>query len=327
MMKHVGLLQLLLLTSTLAGVPASAHALQTVTIDLKAETTIAGRHVTLSDVATLTSVNSSLVEQLGNMRVGNAPRVGYASRLSRGEIERFIRPQVASAFKAEWSGAGAVTIRTATQTISASLLIDTALRHLSAELAKQTADPFIEPASTLDDIEVPTGTVTFRPRPLDSKHMAARMPVWVDVYVDEVPYRAVVVPFSVNATHFVYVAKRDLPEGSVVTAEDFETKQVEMAFTSQQAGPVTQFGGMVRMRKRLGAGQTLHRNQIAPEGTIYPGDPVQLIVANAGVLIETRATAQQEGTIGQIVRVKMENATEAVSARIIAPGLVQAGGR
>lgn len=297
-----------------------------ITISLKPEASVTSQQVYLRDVAQIDSKDSLLAERLGNVKLASAPRIGYAERLSREEIERAIRLRLSAGLHPQWEGARAVTVRTAGRVLEAARVIDQAQSYLASALRQQGEGWSISPATAIDDIEVPQGEVSLKPRPIDVDHLSSRVPVHIDVYVNQVLARSVVVPFTVRVKQNVYIAKRSLPEGSIVTVDDFEIRNDIVGASQRESAPVASLDGTVRLRKRIAGGQMLTAGQVSADGAVLRGDAVQLIVASNGIRIETRATAQQDGQLGQTIRVRMDGATEMTTARIVGPGVVQAEG-
>jgi len=122
------------------------------------------------------------------------------------------------------------------------------------------------------------------------------------------------------------VAHRDLPVGTVVTPADFESKVEDVTEMSQEAMPATDIESPTRVTKALKKGQVLMRGQLSPRGMVFRGDSVKLMLTDGGLTIEARATAEQDGNIGQFVKVRPETSVAAVTGLIVAPGVVKVEG-
>lgn len=302
-----------------AAQPAPLH------LQLKPDAVMHGRYVTLADIAMVDTADARLKSLAENLRVARAPQIGYVERLSRAELDQLIFPRLLSAgVRAQWSGAGAVKVQSVGRTVAAAPLVEAAKQYLLKELGTRLQSVAVDVAAPVADLELPAGELAFKPRTIDLKHVYPQLPVWVEVYVDGAAYRTVKVPFNVRGSQPVFAARRDLAEGSVVSAADFELKNEEVAALPHD--PVSQFQGPVRLRKPLQAGQAATQAHLSQPGMVFRGDEVKLVVTHGSVVLETRAQAQQDAALGQALRVKAGNGMDAVTARVVAAGVVQAEG-
>ncbi|MBI1890113.1 MAG: flagellar basal body P-ring formation protein FlgA [Burkholderiales bacterium] len=308
--------------AAVAAQPAAAMHLQ-----LRQEAVIAERFITVADIATV-DASPEIAGVIKALHIGAAPRVGNVDQWTREDVEQLIRRRVPG-FKSnlKWSGPRVVKVRVATRAVDSRALVDVARSKLQNALQKKFEKVDVTVLAVPAELDLPLGDVSFRPRDVDLKHFYARIPVWVDVHVNGAFYRSVVVPFSANVRQSVYVANRDIAEGALVTAADFDVRVEEVSAISDELMPVERLQEQTRLRKRLNNGQILTRTHLAPLGMVARGDSVKLILAEGGVVIEARAVAQEEGGLGQMVRVKPESSADAVLARVVALGVVRAGGR
>jgi flagella basal body P-ring formation protein FlgA len=153
------------------------------------------------------------------------------------------------------------------------------------------------------------------------------MAVWIDVLVQGVLYRSVVVPLTVGAQRSVYVALRDLPAGSVAAAADFAERREEIGNLHDAALPAGALAHGGRVRQALAAGQIVTVRQMAPEDMVLRGERVRLLSGGAGIAIEISALAQADARLGQRLPVRLERSNETVMARVISPGVVGVDGR
>ena len=317
-----------LLSGTVSIVPAAERSVAAVRIELKPEAFVTGAQVTLRDLADVDVSGMGADANLPVFRLGSAPRVGYVDRVTREELDRLLRPRLATlGWRIEWSGARAVTIRSASRSLDPDGLVNMAKTHLLSEISRKFGHADVRLASPIPMLELPPGEIAFKPRPIDIAHLHPRMPVWVDIHVDKVFYRSVVVPFEIHVEQAVYVARYDLQEGKTVSRNDFELKVQDISAFADEAIMPGEFDEGGRIKQRLLAAQPLTRRHVSPQRMVLRGDPVKLLLVTDGVVIEARATAQQDADIGQSTKVKMENGLDSVTARVIAVGMVQADGR
>jgi hypothetical protein len=166
---------------------------------LKSDVTVSGPRVRLADVLDLPAV-SDLSPWLGDTVLGNAPRVGQISLLSRREVEHALRRvRLEQGLAIRWSGAQAVRIRAAQQTLAAGIVAERLRQGLMQALEPRAKVAAVDLASTAQDVALPLGEVSLVMRSLAHERLAPRMPVWADVSVDGVFYRSVSLVFAVQA--------------------------------------------------------------------------------------------------------------------------------
>jgi flagella basal body P-ring formation protein FlgA len=305
-----------------AAVPGEVE----VHIELKDDAIAHESVVTFSDVAIVRADKPQAEKTLNALRVRNAPMAGRVEQMTREELEQVLRTRgdVAS-LRITWSGARAVRIRRAGQTLQGEVLIDTAKAYLQEALASRFDKVELEPVMPLADLEVPAGTVSLQARPFDGKPVV-RVPVWVDVYVNGMVVRSAVVALHVKAMKDVLVARRDLPAGSTVFNDDFEAVQQDVA--ALQSEPIAASGMREprRLRKALLTGKVLTDEYLLEQGAVSRGDTVTLMFTEGGVVVEVLATAEHEARIGRTIMVRPAGGTDRVEGRLVARGMVEANG-
>lgn len=328
--RRLTVLSLLMLLGLL-GLPCAGRAgaapvqLQ---LALRPDVTVSGAELVLADVAEVAGAEPALVATLRALRIGSAPRVGYVERYARADLERLMRTRVLpDGVALRWSGAAAVQVHAAQRMLEAGALAQAAEQGLRQQLGSAFAGATLRVTGAPKEVPVPLGQVSLSTRVLAPGPAQARRAVWVDIAVEGKPVRSVVVPFSVSLVAPAYVARRELAAGTMAGPADFDQSPLEVAELVDTMLAPPQLGGPVRLTRALARGQVLLRSQLAQPGMVYRGDVLSVRVAEGGVVVEARAVAQQDGGMGQLIRIKPDSSNEAISARVIASGIVQAEGK
>lgn len=285
--------------------------------------------VRLAELATVSSPDSTLQQQLAVYVVTRAPLVGQAAQMTRPELENILRSRGAALAQLSWSGAQAVQMHRRGQPLDAGKVADAAMHFLRNTLAQQYPQAQVEIglATALPLLNVPSGSVLLRPRPLAQPHLQARMVVWVDVIADDAVYRSVVVPLSVSARQTVYLARHPMAEGDVINLTEVTASVQEITGLRDTTAAAPSLAAAPRLRQPLAAGQIVMAAQLAPQDMVLRGDRVRLIAGVPGILIEKIAYAQADAGMGQHVLVQPDQGRETVSARVIAAGIVEIDGK
>jgi flagella basal body P-ring formation protein FlgA len=311
-----------LLLSACALWPVFAFAQQSgpasVTLELRANALVDHSHIALADVAT---VQGPGAETLAQLELTQAPRVGYVERLTRAQIEQAIRRRAGATQGAfVWSGAQVATVRTQAQTIRADDLAAAAMAAVQREFAAEQREISLTLATPVVDVDVPSGAVTLRARPLQTPALANRVALWVDVLVDGALYRNVVVQLAASVQQPAFVALHPMEQGAWAGPQDFAVRQAAVTGVSAVSAtvPLTRF----RVVQPLKPGQVLGSAAQAVSGRILRGDQVKLLIKSGQIGIETSAVAMADAGPGQMLAVRPAGGNEVVSGRVTQSGSV-----
>lgn len=326
-MLDLSLLRQWLICLLLALLSLQARA-AAVRIDLRSDVLLSSARMVLSDLASIDADDAQLARVIAALPIGSAPMAGYVDRRSRAELEVALRAQrFPVGQRIEWQGARSVTIRRESRMLDPALPLAEAVRYVSSLFQAQYIKLDLSLAVPITELALPVGQAQCRVRTIERQPLRARLPVWVDVFVDGVLYRSVVVTLAVVAQQEVYVARRALVEGEAVGLQDLLLVTRDVAGLADEVIKPDALVGGPRLRTALALGQVLTVRQLAPSGMVLRGDRVTVELRNQGILLETVAIAQADGQLGQIVPVKMQQGGEVVAARVVAPGLVRIDGR
>ena len=307
-----------------ASAAPAASALVSVQLALRENVTVSGHGVTLGDLAQVSSEPASAGAALAALALGQAPHVGYTTELTRLQIEQLVRARTPALKRLDWSGANAVKLRAASQSLAAARMIDAGSAFLQGRLGPRFDSVSLEALGINQDIDVPLGAITLTARGADQPTPYRRIPVWIDIAIDGQPCRTMVVHYAVKAVRQVCVARRALGAGSAISSADCDAVAQDVAGPDPQPLPLAALDAPLRLRQALRLGDTLKSGQVASATTVLTGDQVALVLSQPGLVLETRARAEQDGKPGQLIKVTPERADHPVLARIVSANLVQA---
>jgi flagella basal body P-ring formation protein FlgA len=291
---------------------------------LSPDAVVAQRHVSLASIASVECSDKVMTQTLERLVVANAPRAGAIERLTRETLDNRVRalaPAMRGAL--QWEGANAVNVRVALAAYDGERIRTAALEQVARALQGRY-ERLETRAGAVEDLSLPAGEVTLRPRPLAlGGRLPSRQPVWIDLHVDGVFHRAVVVPVEIAAYAPVLVAREDLAPGREVLARDFETRSLDV--TRVAGEPVTADTALAtfRTRKTLHAGDALVREAVEARPAVTRGENVTLQMHAASLQLEATAVALADARIGDMVWIKRDTAGDSLRARVVAPGIVE----
>jgi flagella basal body P-ring formation protein FlgA len=306
------LLSLLLL---LACAPAGAATRLT----LKAGVAVPGARVTLADVA-----DGGERAALAAIDLGAAPLPGYTARFTRAELARLLR---ARALPYELAGAEAVAVDRSSQSFDQQGVLAAAEAELRRLWDGQAERLALRLAAPLPELQLPQGQVKLQARALAAGARRSRVTVWVDVLLDGAFVRTVPVPYEVQAWRQVLVATRALAAGATPGCESLVPRERDIAALDGAPAANDCHAVAGRLRRALPQDAVLQAQQLQAERAVAQGESVALRLFDGAIALESRATALDDGDVGQRIDVKPANGNSAVRAEVIGPGLVRITGK
>jgi flagella basal body P-ring formation protein FlgA len=312
--------------------PRAPVALADVTIEQRPRVSVDQPRVRLGDIAYFTTSDLTLLHQLRALPLGRAPRPGSPVLLDRETVARWVASR-SPGLSVEWRGATQTYIESESQWLPGESIVNAARNTLQNWLAERSARAEVEPASMPADLTLPAGATSLRVRPLAPEAIPSRrMPVWVDVWVNDRFVRSAVVSFEVRAWTPLPVATAHLGLGAVlepvVYQGSFRAQEVDLTAiragkpVPPEAGAAT-LDGAHRLRRPLHAGEVLTSAHVEAVPAVLRGGWADLVSRGGAVSIESRVEVLQDGQVGEVVRVKVPGASGEVLAVVTGPGRVK----
>ncbi len=196
-------------------------------------------------------------------------------------------------------------------------LVDVASRALTS-VWQARVERFESHALALPmSIRVPRGRLSYRAELLPQEPLRARMPVRVDVLVDEQPQRSVVVTFEVHAYAPAIRAIQALETGEALDPSKVSRDLVDLTAIRSAALAIADLSELTRAARPIRAGDIIVRADVVGANQVRRGEHITLQFNTGAMRLETRVTVLADATAGQTVRVRADNADDVVSARLI----------
>lgn len=293
------------------ALPAASNAAtadradQALALRLRADIQVAGRQWSLAEAIEATP---DVVRRAGLDRLLlKAPQLGYLLQYRPAQLEQMIRARAARALPPmAWSGADRLQVVRQTQLIPAADLEQAALAAVGAPALVSVTEP-------MEDLEVPTGRYTLRPRLLGQPTGDRRL-AWIDVVIDDRIVRSASVALRAGAAAPVALAARTLLAGETVRSEDFTTASSAAELAADMPAR--------RLRHGLRAGEAVSDDAFMVAGAVRRGDTVALLVRGAMLTLEATGVAASDALPGQTVAVRRAQANDLVRGRLGADGKV-----
>lgn len=186
------------------------------------------------------------------------------------------------------------------------------------------ARPLDEAMPALDP---PAGVLGLRARVPEGASLARRLVVNVDISVDGRHWRTEPVWFAVQAWRDVWVARVPLAAGQLASAANLVVERREAAASISPPLPASLPLDGLRLRQALPAGAVLTAAAVEPRPAVARQQSIEVRVSAGGIELQTTGVALADARIGELVKVLNPASKESFTARVLADGLVAAGGR
>jgi len=304
--------------------PAPAFPEETLTIRLKPEALILTRTYALSEIAELVGVEPLLRAKLNNLVVGYTPRPGQSDLVTRSAIgARLERCFPDLSTQLLWEGPTSVHVRGGGITCDVNAVRQAARAALSSQLGNRFERVNLEEVGKLDEITVPVGKLTFHASLPEGQRLKKRMPVWVDVLVDNEHFQTVPVWFAVTAYAPVLMTKQTYQQYHRLQPED--VTETIMDVTTLQGIPLA--GGLLknsRFSRGMNAGSVITEDDVEPIPAVSQGQLVKVYAYQGGVSLTSKGIALSDGEILQIIAVRNPGSGESFQAVVVGKDQVRA---
>lgn len=302
----------------------TAPVLADVQIAFHDEVLVDGSEYALGDVASVQSGDFALAERLRAVVLGDTPRPGQSVALTRfavgARLERVL-PGVSA--RIEWGAGPAVRVRGRSVERDASRVTVAARQTLIAWLQQRHRglEVGVERVGEAAPLYTPAGDMALAARLSAAARLRSRMPVWVDVKIDDRVVHTVPVWFAVTAYADVAVANEDLPRHMPVTVAQVVYERRDIAGLAA-AALVDELPERHRAAKRIAAGDILVSGVLEPIPDVQKGQLITVHASHGRVALSVEARALADGNLDEPVLV--ESLTSHAAYRAIVSGAGEA---
>jgi flagella basal body P-ring formation protein FlgA len=203
------------------------------------------------------------------------------------------------------------------------LLSRHAVAYLGDWLGRHADRYEVEPdPATMPSFTLPKGSVEVRVRPLpEGTRPSARMPLWLDVFIDGRPERSVLLASRVKAYRQAWTVNADLAAGTRLDPRFLHREEVDVAASGiepWQGDPASAV-----LRTRLLRGAALTSANVAAAFAVSRGERVLASSRVGGIEVLAAAQALQDADVGQRIQVRVDAAKGPVLATVLEPGRVE----
>lgn len=282
-------------------------------VTLPVEARVAGVEIRLGDVAQVTGDDPLEVARVRAVSLGYAPAPGHSRLLNALRIANEVtarEPGVDLVF----DGVGACRVFPEVEALPGTR-IDTAARA-ALERAFGGRDVTLTPVQPAADLTLPKGAHPAELRAeVSGEARPGRVGVTVAVSVDGAAWRNVITTWEVREWQVRPVLVRGALAGETIQAAMLEHRRVPV-----ERGEALHAAHLIGARAAhvIEAGCALYSDDVVRELLVHVGGSVLLEVRRGAVTARVPAVAEEDGSLGDEVRVRPTNGTRTLRAKVVA---------
>ena len=286
-----------LLLAAIAPPPATAAGGALVRLSFHATAEVRGGTIHLSEIAEIACTDAKLMETLRQLDVGSAPLIGSRRTVSVAYARLRIKSAGVRDDQVSFTGPESVAVTRVFQTITSATLLDTALKAVEPPLTGGVAIAGNRP----QELKVAPGVLTLKAGAPSLSGTSARVPI--EVSVDGQVETTVSVDLRIVPKTRAVVAAHPLTAGVLLSADDLQLAELPQAPGQSFLLDASQALGR-QLTVSLTEGAPLQPNQLKLVPLVLRGAQVKVVCRSGSVAIACTGEAQQDGMIGQTIRIR-----------------------
>ncbi len=279
------------------------------------------RPVRLGDIAKIQGP-SAAVEKARSIIVAIGPLPGKVANLFSGQLRQRIQAEMQ--FPVKVSGAENTTLVGKSIRFKGTELAEFAKAYLESQLSNSTTSLHeVEICRVPGDMIVAAGeSCQLKARLLSPTLTAGPKSVAVDIVVDDRVSASTSVGLVVHEIGEVLVSTREIRQGEVIGPDNTSWEIRDITKIKSPIKREYGDGNSLVVKRTITAGTILTSADVAPTFVVRRGETVMVTVKCGRVTLHTTGEAKQDGTVGDLIRVRPPVSSEDIQAKVLAPGIV-----
>jgi flagella basal body P-ring formation protein FlgA len=300
----------------LAAVSAEADIQSTVLV--RPECEIAGASIRISDISAVRSSNEETASTIRSAEIGPSPSPGRSRTIRRDDIIIAMRRAGIDDRSVNLLCPERISIARSAIKVTGQSIFE------AAESYARTANTWIgiieiEPVRLPSDVDAPTGKLELSVKPGLRSIRRGQNSVNVQILIDGQSYRTVTATLMIKELAPVLVATQAISKSTPITMANAAIRQRDITTMSDDA-MVNQFTPGVVASIPIGEDTVIRKSWLTQPSVVHTGDEVLVTVESGAVRIADKGVAVQDGSIGQIVKIRLETSDREVRAAVTGPG-------
>ncbi len=282
----------------------SVFGAENILLNLKEQVTLQSSTIILKDIADLRGPNSEILDQLAQTTLGAAPHLGLVSTLSRYQILSLIQKAYSPTPEIIFSGAEVVQIRLQGRLVKSEEISRIIKAYITRNTSWEESEIEILSMDHPQVIELPPGEAHLQ--------ISSSLPVtgrgkiilpMETVQGDQILQRFWVTT-NIRINVGILTAAKSIRRGKVLDREDVVMSSAILGdLHATYLGNSDELLGKISERN-FSPGDPLTREGFSDPLLIKRGDVVQLKLERNGLVIAAQGRAEQDGRLGQTIKVR-----------------------
>ncbi len=279
-----------------------------------------GASILLSDIADVTSLNSSdneAVENLRKLSLGSSPKIGEEVTLSAASILQTIERSGIDMKRIGYTIPRIITVSRAFQEITSSVIADVIKKHIS----HMNPDANLKKIEIKNSIKVPTGDAFISVSELSSTPSGDVL-YSISAQVEGKEEARVIVPATVEQWKMVPVAGRSIPRGGAISPSDIMMARLNIQALNKDVAYSSEDIVGKTVTQDIPSGQIFKTRHLKTPPVIETGSKVMMIVRFGALEATATGTALESGIKDQDIKIRNDSSKKIVIGKVLEPGLV-----
>ena len=312
-MPALARLVLVLLMGSPAGAPPA------VTVTLQQEAVVDAAEVQLADVAAVTGGPASLVARVAAVALGRAPDPGMERAVTRRFLSTRLRQERLDPTQVAWAGPQTARVSRLCARIPGATIAQAAIAELRRTLPWPDEDLIVDVQRPPADVHL-LGTladlhyaVSVRP----GQRLLGSVPVDITISRDGRAVGRATAVLGVRVFQRMVVTRRRIRRGEIITKDVVRLQRAEL--TSPGNDVATDLAEALgrEARRDIPAFAALSGRMVAAARVVRRGALVRLTARRGRMTITALGFAEQDGAVGQLIRVRNKDSRKTVHGRVV----------
>jgi flagella basal body P-ring formation protein FlgA len=287
---------------------------------LRETAVVSGPEVLLGDLADLPESGPADSVRLAGLSAGPSPLPGETRIITRTDVGRII--EAAALLGIGVAGASQVRVSRSSRLLTEAEVAPVLKSHVAALTVWQPEDIEVRAIRNLKGVQIPEGNTTVRCllRSAPSSFRSLLLPL--EVSVDGSPIRTVWISADVRINATVMQAARALSYGTALTGDDIRPARIEIPDPRAAYVRGAEAAKGKVLRRSLKPGELITEDALSDPLVVRSGDTVRLRLEKPNIRMVILARAEQDGRVGQAIRVRNLEFARVLKAVVVGPGEV-----
>jgi flagellar basal body P-ring formation protein FlgA len=285
-------------------------------IDLKEEVSIRSAAILLKDVADVNGPDRDVVEKLSKMNLGASPEFGSVKTLSRHQIDETIQAAIGALLDVKYSGSAAVQVRMKGRPVAPSEIGSLLKSYIMKTTSWKDSEIEIRSIANLNGVELPPEGAELRLSQTAAVMGRRNLTALLEIVQAGKTLRCFWIAAEIIVHADAWAAAKKIMPDQIVESGDFVKQSTSIEdLRTTYVRTLDEVVGKIA-RRSFSPGDLIVREAFTEPFLIKRGETVQLRLQRDGVILTSQARAEENGRLGQMIRVRNLDYSTVLKAQV-----------